>query len=78
MRVEIHGKLTADAVLSDEGLKHFPWQADRLAVFSDHPHPIVLRRIKVRVWCSLMDKLKIAKGMEPVYQRRLQNPKTEP
>ena len=46
MRVEIHGKLTADAVLSDEGLKHFPWQADRLAVFSDHPHPIVLRGIK--------------------------------
>jgi hypothetical protein len=46
MRVEVHGKLTADAVLIDEGLKHFPWQADCLAVISDHPHPIVLRGIK--------------------------------
>ena len=46
MRVEVHGKLTADAVLSDEGLKHFPWQTDRLAVFSDHPHPIILRGIE--------------------------------
>ena len=46
MHVEIHRKLTDDAVLSDEGFKNFPWQADRLAVIRDHPHPIVLRGIK--------------------------------
>ena len=46
MRVEIHRKITADAVPSDEGFKHFPWQAHRLAVISDHPNPIVLRGIK--------------------------------
>ena len=46
MRVEIHRELAADTVLSDIGCKHFPWQADRLAVFSNHPYSIILRRIK--------------------------------
>ena len=46
MRIEVDRKLAADAVLGDIGFKHFPWQADRLTVFSDHPHPIILRSIK--------------------------------
>ena len=78
MRVEIHGKLTADTVLSDEGLNHFPWQADRLAVFSDHPHPIVLRGIKSA-------RLVLADGQTEDRKRHgtslsaaTANPKTEP
>ena len=65
MRVEIHGKLTADAVLSDEGLKHH----GRLIVWpflTLPPSPDYIAPHKKRVWCSLMDKLKIAKGMEPL------------
>ena len=46
MRVEIHRKFAADAIPSNEGIKHFPRQAHRLAVISDYPNPIVLRGIK--------------------------------
>lgn len=46
MRVEVDRKLATDAILGYVRFKNLPWQADGLAVFSDHSYTIVLRGIK--------------------------------